>query len=299
MSVTPPPASPVTPAGARTGFRARFARSDLARVLASRQVRAGLGLTAAMIVVALVGPALAPHDPQQPVDLSYTGPGAGHLLGTDQLGRDVLSRLLCGGVYLAWMAPACAVAAVTLGALVGVVAAHYGGAVDVLLMRAMDILLAFPLLIFIILFVSMVGPTPWLLVTLVVVGMVPGVARVLRGAALPLREREYVLWAGAAGLPVPRILLREYLPNIWSPLMVEFGMRLMWSIGALASISFLGYGIQYPDFDWGVMIAEARTGLQIQPLAVLAPVAMIIAFTIGGNIIAEGAARVVARTEGE
>ncbi|MDR1798822.1 MAG: ABC transporter permease [Bifidobacteriaceae bacterium] len=284
-------ATPATPS--------RWARSDLARVLRSGQVRAGLIMTIIMVIFAIVGPFLAPRNPN---DASggpgpYNPPTDGFPLGTDNIGNDVLSRLLAGGIHLAWMAPASAFTAVLLGAVVGVVAAYYGGVVDMLLMRLMDVLLAFPLVVFIILFVSMVGPKPWLLVVLVVIGMVPGVARVLRGAALPLKEREYVLWATAAGIPARRIMLREYLPNIWSPLMVELGMRLMWSIGALASISYLGYGIQAPDFDWGTMIEESRNGLQTQPWAVLVPVLVIVLFTIGSNIMAEGAARVVARTE--
>ncbi|MDR1824243.1 MAG: ABC transporter permease [Bifidobacteriaceae bacterium] len=275
----------------------RFARSDLARVLRSRQVQIGLALTIIMVAFAIVGPYLAPMSPTESVAGLYEAPSAEYPLGTEHLGYDVLSRVLAGGTHLAWMAPLSAVLSVLIGALVGVVAAYYGGAVDMILMRLMDVLLAFPLVVFIILFVSMVGPQPWLLVLLVVIGMVPGVARVLRGAALPLKQREYVLWATAAGIPARRILLREYLPNIWSPLMVELGMRLMWAIGSLASISYLGYGIQYPAFDWGTMIEENRNGLQGQPWAVIAPIIVIVLFTIGSNIMAEGAARVVARTE--
>ncbi len=269
------------------------------RVFRSNQVRVGVGLLVAMVLFALTGPLFAPHDPTRSVARPYASPGGGLPLGADQLGRDVLSRVLYGGVHLAWMAPAAAVASVALGALVGVLAAFHGGAVDTVLMRVMDMLLAFPALLFTLLFVSVVGPKPWLLVVLVTVGMVPGVARVIRGAAIPLNSREYVLWARTVGIRNRTILWREYLPNVSSPLMVELGMRLMWSIGVLASMSFIGYGIQPPTADWGLMISENRTGLQTQALAVLAPVLCIVLFTVGGNLIAEGAARVIARTEGK
>lgn len=270
-----------------------------ARFLASRQVRWGLGLLAGMLLLACAGPFLAPYPPAETVARPYAPPGDGLLLGADQLGRDVLSRVLAGGASLAWMAPVSALLGVLIGATIGMVAAYAGGWVDTVLMRAMDVLLAFPGLLMALMFVSVLGPTPWLLVSLVVLALVPGVARVIRGATIPICAREYVLWAHAVGIPSRTILVREILPNITSPLLVELGIRLMWAVGILASISFIGYGIQPPTPDWGLMVSENRTGLATQPLAVLAPILMIALFTIGGNLIAEGGARVIARTEGE
>ncbi|MBB4699430.1 ABC transporter permease [Sphaerisporangium siamense] len=285
------PSTPDAPAPQRN-------RSGALRILRSGQVRLGCALVLLTMAFALIGPLLAPHDPGKSIALPYAGPGDGLPLGADQLGRDVLSRVLAGGFHLAWMAPAAAIAAVALGALVGIAAAFYGGMTDIILMRIMDVLLAFPALLFTLLFVSVIGPKPWLLVVLTAIGMTPGVARVIRGAARPLNDREYVMWSRTVGIPSRTILLRCFLPNVSSPLLVELGMRLMWSIGILAAISFLGYGIQPPAADWGLMISENRTGLANMPWAVLAPVACIVLFTIGGNLIAEGAARVIARTEG-
>ena len=276
----------------------RSAPRGPSRFFASRQVRWGLGLTIAMLLVAFLGPLLAPYPVSEPVGRPYAPPGDGLLLGADQIGRDVLSRVLAGGVGLAWMAPVAAVLGVVIGAAIGLVAAYAGGLWDAVLMRAMDVLLAFPGLLMALMFVSVLGPSPWLLVTLVVLALVPGVARVIRGATLPICEREYVLWAKAVGVPGRTILIREIVPNITSPLLVELGVRLMWAVGILASISFIGYGIQPPTPDWGLMVSENRTGLATQPWAVLAPIAMIALFTIGGNLIAEGGARVIARTEG-
>lgn len=207
--------------------------------------------------------------------------------------------MLHGGVHLAWMAPLSAVLSVVVGAAVGMAAAYYRGWVDTVLMRTMDVLLAFPGLLMALMFVSMLGPTPPLLVTLVSLALIPGVARVIRGAALPVCDREFVLWARSAGIPGRKTIAREILPNVTSPLLVELGVRLMWAVGILASISFIGYGIQPPTPDWGLMVSENRTGLATQPLAVLAPIVMIVLFTVGGNLIAEGGARVIARTEGK
>ncbi|WP_084211087.1 ABC transporter permease [Pseudonocardia acaciae] len=274
------------------------ARRELGRYWRSGQVRWGLVLLLVTTIAAFAGPWLAPHDPTRSIGLPYAPPGGASPLGTDQLGRDVLSRVLAGGAHLAWMAPASAVASVGLGALVGLLAAFYPGRTDSALMRVMDVLLAFPGLLFALLFVSMLGPDPVLLVTLVTLALLPGVARVVRGAAVPLTTREYVLWARAVGIPGREILWREVLPNVTSPLMVELGVRLMWAVGILASMSFIGYGIQPPTPDWGLMVSENRTGLAVQPLAVLSPIVLIVLFTVGGNLIAEGAARVIARTEG-
>lgn len=271
----------------------------LTRFLASAQVRWGVGLLVFTTVLAFAGGLLAPYPPTEPVSTPYAPPGGGLLLGADQLGRDVLSRVLSGGVNLAWMAPLAAIISVIVGAAIGMLAAYYRGWTDTILMRLMDVLLAFPGLLMALMFVSVLGPSPTLLVFLVVLALIPGVARVIRGATVPICDREFVLWARSVGIPGPKMLVREILPNITSPLLVELGVRLMWAVGILASISFIGYGIQPPTPDWGLMVSENRTGLASQPWAVLAPIVMIILFTVGGNLIAEGGARVIARTEGK
>ncbi|PSJ56491.1 peptide ABC transporter permease [Mesorhizobium soli] len=252
-----------------------------------------------MTALIAIGPLLAPYDPAAPVGRPYVSPSADAWLGTDNLGRDVLSRVLCGGVYLAWMAPISALLSVTIGTAIALVAAYRGGWVDLALMRSLDVLLAFPGVLLTLLCVSVFGPQPLLLVGLIVLTLMPGVARVIRGAALPLLNREYVLWAKAVGTPGLVIILRELLPNVSSPLLVELGLRLSWSVGILSSMSFIGYGIQPPAADWGLMVSENGSGLGAQPFAALAPIVMIVFYTIGGSLIAEGAARVIARTEGK
>lgn len=285
-----PPAAAAPPRGRPRG---------IARFWASGQLRLGVVFLVVAALVALVGPFIAPYDPSVSIGLPYAPPGDGTPLGTDMLGRDVLSRVLAGGINIVWMAPLAALLSTGIGAALGLVAAYFGGAVDTLLMRLMDFVLAFPSLVFALLFVSIIGPEPWLLVLLVAVALLPGVARVVRGTAQPIVHREYVQWARTVGMRSGRILRQEILPNITSPLFVELGIRLMISINLLASLSFIGYGIQPPTPDWGLMVSENRTGLSTQVFSVLAPIALIVLFTVGGNLIAEGAARVMARTEGK
>jgi len=270
------------------------------RYLRSPQLRLGCALLVVAVAVAVLGPFLTPFDPSVSIGPAYAPPGSdGMALGGDQIGRDVLSRVLAGGVHLLWMAPLAALSSVAAGAALGLTAAFHGGIADVLLMRLMDVVLAFPTIVFALLFVSIIGPQPWLLVLLVAVALTPGVARVVRGTALPLMSREYVQWGRAVGLSSSRLLWREILPNVTSPLAVELGVRLMIAINILASLSFLGYGIQPPAPDWGVMVSENRNGLSSQPLSVFAPIVLIVLFAAGGNLIAEGIARVMARSEGK
>ncbi|MFS8045979.1 ABC transporter permease [Rhizobium sp. BR 314] len=284
---------------AATPRRSRPRPAGWRRLWTSAQVRWGVTLLVAMTVLIAIGPFLAPYDPAAPVGKPYAMPSAMAFLGTDNLGRDVFSRVLSGGTYLAWMAPISALLSVAVGAAIALVTTYYGGWTDLLLMRSLDVLLAFPGVLLTLLCVSVFGPEPVLLVGLVTLTLMPGVARVIRGAALPLLNQEYVLWAKAVGKPAHNIILRELLPNVSSPLLVELGLRLSWSVGILSSMSFIGYGIQPPAADWGLMVNENGGGLGTQPFAALAPIVMIVLYTIGGALVAEGAARVVARTEGK
>ncbi|QXJ26438.1 ABC transporter permease [Actinomadura graeca] len=271
----------------------------LGRAVRTGQARLGLALLGVVALVVVFGPLFARHAPDAIVGPPLQEPSQKFPLGTDILGRDVLSRLLQGGLDLSWMALLAAGIGVVLGCLVGLTAAYRGGAVDALLMRAMDVLLSFPEIIFVLLFVSMLGRSTLLTAVLVGVAFVPGVSRVMRGAALPVIGSEYVLWAKANGLPSRHILVREVLPGVTSPLMVETGMRLVWAVAAMASLNYLGFGIAPPAADWGLMVGENQDGLPVAPLPVLAPIVLILMMALGGNLIAESVARTVGRTEGK
>ena len=178
------------PASAGAEATPRLRTGQLRRVLTSRQTRWGLVLLAAVVLFALIGPLVAPHSPSAIVGKPFQGPGAGHLVGTDELGRDVWSRVLNGGYNLVWMATAAAALGVLLGAFAGMAGAYFRGVIDGALMRLVDGLLAFPPIVFALLFISMFGPSRPLLVVLVAVGHVPGVTRVIRGATQPILQQE-------------------------------------------------------------------------------------------------------------
>lgn len=293
--VNPRPAAPDTGSGAgdSSGRRKAGRRHGRRR---SRAVTINLAFLGIMFLIAFFGFVVAPHDPDQSLIRSFGNPQHGFWLGGDNLGRDVLSRTLHGGIRLAWMAPLASAIAVAVGAAMGVSAAYFGGVADAVLMRTVDVLLAFPALLLVLLFVSMLGPKLWLITLLTGVSLAPGVARVIRGSALGIVRREYVLWATATGYGPMRIIAREIIPNLISPLVVEYGIRLMWSIGALASLSFLGYGVQSPKSDWGLMVSENKAGLATQPLGVLAPMVAILLFSLACNFSVESVGRRIART---
>ena len=212
-------------------------------------------------------------------------------LGTDYLGRDVLSRFLWGGRSVLGLSILATVFGLGLGILVGLISAYMRNWIDDVLMRAMDVLLAFPQIVFVLLLISSVGPQLWLIVLTVGLSHAPRVARVTRGAALEVVERDFVKSAEALGETRWSILVGELLPNISSPLLVEFGLRLTYSIGLVAAVSFLGFGLQPPAADWGLMINENRVGLIIQPWPVVLPVIAVGLLTVGTNLITDGIAR--------
>jgi peptide/nickel transport system permease protein len=261
------------------------------------RARIGLGFVALVVLVAIFGPLAAPHNPTAIVGIPISGPSSAFPLGLDYLGRDVLSRVLWGGRSVVWMSFAAATLCVSLGALVGMLAGYSRSALDDVLMRALDVLLAFPQVVLVLLFVSMLGPKTWLIVLMIALAWVPQVARVARGVTSEVVYREYIEAADAMGLSRTKILLREVLPNVATPLTVEYGLRLTWSIAIVAAVSFLGFGIQPPNADWGLMISENRGALTVQPWPVLVPCLLIAMFAIGTNFLTESVSRAVARTD--
>ncbi len=263
----------------------------LVRATRMTRTRIGLGIVGLTILIALFGPLFAPHSPTEFVAVPNSKPSGTALFGADALGRDVWSRFLHGGRTVLWLATAATAFGIVVGTVVGLVAAYSRGWLDDVLMRSNDVLLAFPQIVFVLLAVSAVGPKLWLIVLTVGLTHAPRVARVMRGAALEVVERDFVKAAEAVGEKRGRIVFGELLPNVTSPLLVETGLRMTYSIGLVAGISFLGFGLQPPTADWGLMINENRLAITVQPWGVLLPVAAIGLLTVGTNLVTDGIAR--------
>jgi peptide/nickel transport system permease protein len=255
--------------------------------------RIGLALFLVIVAVALIGPAFAPYSPTAFV----TAPNASSSLhgpfGGDAIGRDVWSRFLDGGRNILGMSLAATIIGVGLGLVVGLIAAYRSGWIDETLMRIADVFMAFPQIVLALLLVTAFGPSVGLIILIVGISHAPRVARVIRGAAQQVVQKEFVQAAEAVGEPRSRIIFGELLPNVISPLMVEFGLRLAYSIGLIAALNFIGDGIQPPAADWGVMINENRLAVAFQPWGVVLPIVAIALLTIGTNLLTDGFARAV------
>ncbi len=263
------------------------------------QTRIGFSIVIVLVLTAILGPFLAPHSPTEFVGAPYALPDGEAWFGTDRLGRDVLSRFLFGGLSVIVMAALSAVIGVTLGTLLALAAGFTGRVVDEVLMRTSDVVLAFPPIVLALLFLSIFGPAPWIIVLTVALSHVPRTARVMRAAVINVSRNEYVMAATAMGYKRWSVRITEILPNITGPLMVEMGLKLTYSIALVASLGFLGLGLQPPAADWGLMINENRIALGVQPYAVLVPVITIALLTVGVNMLTDGLARALGITDRE
>ncbi|ANY09242.1 ABC transporter permease [Pseudonocardia sp. HH130630-07] len=274
------------------------------RTFRRRQARIGAVLTLVVVVVALLGPVLGPLLTGYGVDDFAGRPfRAEGVTGTDDLGRDVLTRFLAGGGPVLLYALAATAIGIVGGVVLGMLAGYSAGdrtsRLDSLIMRGGDVLLSFPQLVLALLAVAVLGSSGWLLVLVIGITHIPRVARVARQATLAVAGQDYVLAARMYGVPRRRILATEVLPNITGPVMVELGLRLTYSIGYVASLSFLGLGVQPPAADWGLQINENRIALIVAPWGVLLPVLAIAILTVGTNMITDALAKESADTTGE
>jgi peptide/nickel transport system permease protein len=259
----------------------------LAGALRGRGGAAGL-LVALLLATALVGPLVAPYAYEaQDLDRRLESPSADHLLGLDELGRDVLSRLLVGARVSVAVGLAVVGIAGTVGTLLGALAGAVGGRADTALMRLIDVFLAFPGILLAIALVAVLGPAlEHVVLALVTIGWV-SYARLARGQVLQLREQEFVLAARAAGVPLGRLVRVHLLPNVLPVVLVQASLGLAGAILAEASLSFLGLGIQAPTPSWGAMINAGRSHLLDAPHLTLVPGLAIVVSVLALNFLGD------------
>jgi peptide/nickel transport system permease protein len=270
--------------------------SERLRFLRSVSGAAGVTIVLFVLAVALFGRYVAPHDPNVPVGLPLSGPSGTSPLGTDYVGRDVLSRLLYGGRSVIGLALAATLLGYGIGLAIGLVAGYSRSRVDPVLMRSVDVMLAFPPLLFLLVLIGGAGTGVDVLVVGVAVIQAPAISRIVRTATLEVSVRGYVEAAIARGERASAVILREVLPNILAPVLVDAGLRFTYSILIIASVNFLGLGLQPPASDWALMISENRQYIAINSWAVLAPAAMFALLTIGINLTGDAIARSLGRS---
>lgn len=258
---------------------------------AFRYRRSKIGCAAAGLValLALFGPIVSPHDPSALLSSPFESPTRSYPLGTDTLGRDVLSQLLSGGRDLLVEAVVATFLGVGLAVILGMVLGASSSRASGFALRINDTLLALPQIVLALLVLTRIGPSVTALVLVVAAFHIPQTTRVIRAAALGVAQEDFVQSAEVIGVPRVRILFLEILPNITAPVFVELGIRLAISTVTLASLGYLGF--TGAKTDWGRMVYENQGGLTIQPWAVLAPAVAIAVFLIGMNLLSDGLAR--------
>jgi peptide/nickel transport system permease protein len=250
---------------------------------------AGLVLVAASLLVALFGPALAPYDPT----LIFPGerlaaPGAKFLLGADELGRDMLSRTLYGARISVQVGIIVVTLASLIGVPVGLVAGYFKGRIDLVLMRIVDVMFAFPTILLALALVAVLGTDLRNLIIAITIVYIPSFARVTRGSTLSVSEEPYVEAARAIGVSHAGIILRHVLPNVSAPVIVQFTISLAYAILVEASLSFLGLGVQPPAASWGSMLATGKPYIDISPWVSVVPGVAIMVTVLGFNLLGDG-----------
>jgi len=259
-----------------------------------RRTQIGVTLSLLLIAVALIGPFVAPFGSTEYVDMPNTLSVPGTLLGTDYFGQDVLSRFLFGGRTILILAVIATTIGITLGTTLGLTAAYLRGRYDEIIMRALDVILSFPQVLLSLVVISMFGPSNVLIICTVGLSTTPRIARIIRGAAISVVERDFISAAEALGETRKRVVFAEVLPNVTSSLLVEMNLRLTYSVGLIASLAFLGFTPEPNAANWGLMIQENRVALTEQPWGVVLPTIALALMTIGTGLVGDGLSRVSA-----
>jgi peptide/nickel transport system permease protein len=269
-------------------------RPRLTQTLAGK---VGVGILLFVLAVAIFGPLVSPHDTTTPIGPPGDPPSGSALLGTDYLGRDVLSRVLHGGLSVIWIGSAATLLAYAAGMTIGLIAGYHRSLVDPVLMRGVDVLLAFPALLVLLLLVAGLGSHIWVLTIGVALVQLPPIARIIRTVTLEVSTRGFIEAAQARGERTSVILRREILPNVAPVVLADFGIRFGFSIILIASVNYLGLGLAPPASDWGLMIAENQQFISLNVWSVLAPAIMLGLLTICVNLIADAYVQTLGRSD--
>lgn len=259
------------------------------RLRRSKTAVAGLVIVGVYLFLALCGPWLAPYDPYfQDLNLSYLRPCMDHWLGCDEFGRDILSRILYDARVSLVIQFWAVMISLVIGTFLGSVSGYFGGRIDEVVMRLMDIMMAFPGILLALAIVAILGPSLTNLIVAIGINSVPGFSRVARGAVISVKKNDYVMAARAIGESDLSILFRYVLPNAISPIIVQTTMRMATVLLTAAGLGFLGLGVQPPSPEWGTMLSAARVYLRSAPHVAVIPGVTIMIVVLGFNFFGDG-----------
>ena len=271
------------------------AKGALSLILRTNTGRIGFAIVLIHLTIAAIGPWITPYPPTDyHLADRFSSPNATYWLGTDENGRDILSRVLAGARSIIWISTVGTILGVTLGTIVGVTSGYFGGRVDQIIMRIVDWFLAIPSLLLVILVINMASQrfsgvdASWIIIGIIGISFMPNNSRVIRSAALAVRPLEFVESARLRGEPTVYIMFREVLPNVMPVVAVEATIRLSFALLLTAGLGFLGLGVQEPTPDWGLMVGENAQHLSTIPMSAIAPGFAMASLVVGINLLADG-----------
>ena len=264
----------------------KFTQS-LIRALSRPSAAVGLAIVSFWILVAILAPLIAPYGPNDLVGRALQSPSAAFLLGTDDLGRDVLSRVMWGARVVLVLAPMAVLIAEITGALIGLFTGYIGGWVDDVIMRINDALISFPAILLYLLIIAALGPSKTNVVIAIALASIPGIARIVRGVVLDLRTKSFILAARLRGERLWYMLLVELLPNARGPVIVDATLRIAYAAFAIGTLGFLGLGTPPPDPDWGGMVNQGVKWLSLSAWMTAVPAIALASLVIGLNLLAD------------
>jgi len=273
--------APARRSGLRYFFR-RFSAESPLNIVA-------LGIIALFIFLCIFGDLLAPYDPLQPnIEDKLAAPSTAHLFGTDEIGRDILSRVMSGAKYSLGIAALILIISIPIGVAIGAVSGYASGMVDEVLMRITDIFLAFPAIILAMAIAAALGPNLRNTVIALTAVYWPWYARLIRGQVLQIKEREFIEAGRAVGVPTRRLIWRHIMPNAVTPIFIQGTIDVGFAVLATASLSFIGLGAQPPTPEWGTMISNARTFFRVAWWYFTFPGIALMLTVVGFNLLGDG-----------
>ncbi len=278
------PLPDVEPVKRSAGLAAQFRR----QFVRNRGGMIGLTIMVSITLIAVFAPVVAPYDPYELSRLDrLQGPTRAHLMGTDDLGRDLLSRIIYGARISMTVGLFTVLIATLLGAPAGIVAGYFGGKVDSVIMRVMDVIFSFPAVLLALAITAFLGPSLRNMILALGIVYAPGFSRIVRGPVLAARHLEYVEASRVMGASDARILFRHLLPNVISPLIVTATVTFSFALLAEAALSFLGMGAQPPEASWGVMLSSGRRFMETVPSLAIFPGVAIVITVLGSNLLGD------------
>lgn len=261
----------------------------LRKIRKNKATQIGISIIICVVLVAMFAPLISPHDPfEQNLRSRLDPPSWEHFFGTDSYGRDIFSRVLYGAKISLLAGLVTVSIGIGFGLPVGLISGFGGGYLDEILMRAIDVLMAFPSILLAIVVVTLLGPGLFNAMIAIGIGSVPTYARLVRGPTLSLREKEFVMAAKSVGVSTPMILLRHILPNLLAPILVVSTLRIARAIILASTFGFLGLGAQPPTADWGVMLSSGRTYMLVAWWVSAFPGIAILITVLGFNLLGDG-----------